>query len=266
MVVYPDSDGSTPAMSPPITPGHARTYLAGETQKPLSKEQKLNIAALFLMMIEALDFLKQKYSAKPAALARMIEINETRQVCYFRLMLKVPGNLKLYRNSYILVGEKLYYINPECICENVKITNFSAFRTQLDALNPGNANKISLSERQISSLIISNGEGHNYQSNLAGGRKTLEALLEVAKNFVGENRKHAGLFGPLRSDLFYRVCKVVAKLSLIDVSNETTYHLFNEFTKINPDLTSQRTRLLGLKREWRWDCGRFSCLYRTSVE
>lgn len=79
---------------------------------------------------------------------------------YFLPDADIPGDRKSYRNSYILVNKKLYYVHSNESVEEVTLRDSKKFFDDLLLINEKNEEKIYLSDELVQDLITANG-GHS---------------------------------------------------------------------------------------------------------
>ncbi len=79
--------------------------------------------------------------------------------CRFHWMECVPGNTSSYKNSYILVGQQLYYVKPDGTIDIVVLSHVERFLDDLKKLNTGNKKTLYLTEELTQNLITAN-SGH----------------------------------------------------------------------------------------------------------
>lgn len=94
---------------------------------------------------------------------KTIAKNETGCDLYF--MLELPEGHSNYKNCYILVEKKLYYITSTLIPKLVSITDWDIFQSQLNEIKGNEQKKVYLSGKQIKQLITSNGGYIHYVVN-----------------------------------------------------------------------------------------------------
>lgn len=110
----------------------------------------------------------------------LLEIQGT--AFYFFSELPQAAAILNYKNSYILVGEQLHYVNQDGSIQLVPISDRTLFNQNVEALNPDKATtlKLFLSHSEIQTLITKNG-GHTPPIN--GYDK--QYCDEIRKNRIG---------------------------------------------------------------------------------